>query len=228
MCFTPNNLREYLLVSQPLPDCITFWGVRGKYHIMLMMYWVCQKDGSLLIIIHFSSHVKILAISSSRVNYSSYRLLCMKLWQNNNSFIVCCDFLGWKSGQRSVGWFFCPTWCGQISSSGIIMVNGPKGPKQLHSKVWFLGRKGSSVDVGSLRLHALPIWGWGLQIWIFQQTIFQKYEMSSSMSPTSSQSAWILKIKLNTSLYESRSWEATSAVELSRAAVTWVVSQINP
>ena len=170
MCFTPNNLREYLLVSQPLPDCITFWGVRGKYHIMLMMYWVCQKDGSLLIIIHFSSHVKILAISSSRVNYSSYRLLCMKLWQNNNSFIVCCDFLGWKSGQRSVGWFFCPTWCGQVSSSGIIMVNGPKGPKQLHSKVWFLGRKGSSVDVGSLRLHALPIWGWGLQIWIFQQT----------------------------------------------------------
>lgn len=66
---------------------LLFW-VWAKYQIMLMMYWICQKDGSLLIIIHFSSHVKFFAISSSRVNYSSYLLLCMKLWQNNNFYCI--------------------------------------------------------------------------------------------------------------------------------------------
>ena len=174
MCFTQNNLREYLLASRPYTDCITFLGVGEVSHnahdVLNLPKNKKQKNGSLLIIIHFSSHVKFFAISSSRVNYSSYLLLCMKLWQNNSSFRVCCDFLGWKSGQRSVGWFFCPTWYGEISSSDIIMVNGPKGPRQPHSKVCFLGRKGSSVDVGNLRLHTLPIWGWELQIWVFQQT----------------------------------------------------------
>ena len=147
--------------------------------------------------------MKFFAISSSRVNYSSYLLLCMKLWQNNNSFRVCCDFLGWKSGQRSVGWFFCPTWCGEISSSDIIMVNGPKGPRQLHSKVCFLGRKGSSVDVGNLRLYTLPIWGWELQIWVFQQTrqklLWEKHSiLNKDISSFSKENQFFISIDVNT------------------------------
>lgn len=145
-----------------------FW-VWEKYQIMLMMYWICQKDVVPFNNYPFLQPCEILCNQFfTGVNYSSYLLLCMKLWQII-TFIVYCDFLGWKSGQRSkvvllsyVVWSDIFQW--------YIMANGPKGPRQLHSKVWFLGRKGSSADVGTSDFTYFPSGAEGSQIWVFQQT----------------------------------------------------------